>query len=159
VVLHFIYGSCPDVCPLHAELIAKVQKMVNTTPMRDQVQFLSITTDPARDTPEVLKTYGPAHGFDPHNWAFLTSGPEEPGKTRALVEQFSHRFDVTSSGVQIHGAVTHIIDREGQWRGNFHGLQFDPLNLVVFVNALVNDVHQAGHPQDEPLWDRIKGLF
>jgi protein SCO1/2 len=25
VVLNFIYGSCPDVCPLHSEKIAEVQ--------------------------------------------------------------------------------------------------------------------------------------
>ena len=157
VVLHFIYASCPDVCPLHAELIAKVQKMVNGTPMRDHVQFLSITTDPVRDTPGVLRAYGVAHGLDPQNWAFLTSGPEEPGKTRALVEQFGHRFDVTPSGIQVHGVVTHVIDREGQWRANFHGLQFDPTNLVLFVNALVNDVHPAG--QEKSLWESIKQLF
>jgi protein SCO1/2 len=154
VVLHFIYAICPDVCPLHAELIAKVQQMVNGTPM----QFLSIATDPVRDTPDVLRGFGLAHGLDPRNWAFLTSGPEEPDKTRALVEQFGHRFDVTPSGVQIHSVVTHVIDREGQWRANFHGLQFDPTNLVVFINALVNDVHQA-EQREKSLWESIKELF
>src|SRR3546814_12613561 len=46
VILHFIYASCPDVCPLHADLIGRIQEMVNQTPMRDQVQFVTITTDP-----------------------------------------------------------------------------------------------------------------
>uniref|UniRef100_UPI0013D81A57 SCO family protein n=2 Tax=Pseudomonadota TaxID=1224 RepID=UPI0013D81A57 len=73
VVLHFIYTSCPDVCPLHAEKIAEIQKMVNSTPMKDQVVFTSITTDPSKDTPDVLKAYGPAHGLDPVNWLFLTT--------------------------------------------------------------------------------------
>ncbi len=160
VVLHFIYASCPDVCPLHADLIAKVQEMVNGTPMRDRVQFLTITTDPVKDTSNVLRAYGIAHGLDPRNWAFLTSGPEEPDdRTRALVEQFGHRFDVTPSGIQIHGVVTHVIDREGQWRANFHGLNFDPTNLVVFVNALVNDVHQTARPPENSLWESIKQLF
>jgi protein SCO1/2 len=54
VVLHFIYTNCPDVCPLHAERIAEIQKMVNQTPMRELVQFVTITTDPERDTPEDL---------------------------------------------------------------------------------------------------------
>ena len=159
VVLHFIYASCTDVCPLHADLIAKVQEMVNATLMRDRVQFLSITTDPVRDTPDVLRAYGVAHGLDPQNWAFLTSGPDRPDATRALVEQFGHRFDVTPSGVQIHGVVTHIIDREGRWRANFYGLQFDPVNLLVFVNALVNDVHHAEDKPHDTWWERIKQLF
>ncbi|MCT9000280.1 SCO family protein [Chelativorans intermedius] len=36
VVLHFIYAGCPDVCPLHADLIGEMQEMVNVSPMKDQ---------------------------------------------------------------------------------------------------------------------------
>src|SRR3546814_4302301 len=55
----------------------------------DQVQFVTITTDPVNDTPEVLKAYGPAHGLDSTNWVFLTSGPGRPEVTRELVESRS----------------------------------------------------------------------
>src|SRR5713101_9328590 len=58
VVLHFIYASCPDICPLHSERIAEIQKMVNQSAMKAQVQFISITTDPANDGPEILRDYG-----------------------------------------------------------------------------------------------------
>ncbi len=34
VVLNFIYAGCKDLCPLHSELIAELQKMINLTPMR-----------------------------------------------------------------------------------------------------------------------------
>ncbi|WP_348984121.1 SCO family protein [Mesorhizobium mediterraneum] len=78
VVLHFIYASCQDVCPLHAEKIAEIQKMVNGTPMKGQVTFVTITTDPARDTPDVLRNYGPVHGLDSVNWLFLTTTPDQP---------------------------------------------------------------------------------
>ncbi len=139
VVLHFIYAGCPDACPLHADLIARVQAMVNRTPMRDLVRFITITTDPVNDTPEVLRAYGPAHGLDPANWVFLTSGPERPGATRALVERFGHKFSETEGGAQVHSVVTHVIDREGRWRANFHGLEFEPVNLVSYLNALTND--------------------
>src|SRR3546814_885221 len=54
VVLHFVYASCPDVCPLHAEKLAEVQAKVNLSPMKDMVQFVTITTDPAKDTADVL---------------------------------------------------------------------------------------------------------
>src|SRR3546814_8164252 len=50
VVMHFINAGCPDVCPLHADRIAEIQGMINQTPMKDRVQFISITTDPANDT-------------------------------------------------------------------------------------------------------------
>ena len=121
VVLHFIYTNCPDVCPLHAERIAKIQEMVNQTPMRELVQFVTITTDPAHDTPEVMREYGSAHGLDPVNWMFLTSGPDRPeDTTRKLAERFGHTFTQTEEGYQIHGVVTHVINREGRWQANFH---------------------------------------
>jgi protein SCO1/2 len=84
VVLWFIYASCPDVCPLQSEALAAVQGMVNQTPMRDLVRFIAITTDPANDGPDVLASYGKAHGLDPANFAFLTSGTDAPDATRAL---------------------------------------------------------------------------
>lgn len=156
VVLHFIYASCTDECPLHADLIARIQEKVNETPMRDRVEFVTITTDPVRDTSEVMKGYGRAHNLDPVNWVFLTSGPDRPEDTRNLVKRFGHQFKEIEGGVAIHGVVTHVIDREGNLRANFHGLAFDPVNLVVYVNALVNDLH----PEPEPsFWDRLGNWF
>ncbi len=159
VVLHFIYTRCPDVCPLHAQRIADVQEMVNQTPMKDQVQFISVTTDPENDTPEVLRDYGPVHGLDPTNWIFLTSGTDRPTATRELAKRYGHKFTKTEEGYQVHGVVTHVIGREGKWRANFHGLRFAPTNLVVFVNALANDVHRPKQRDDRSFWDRVHDLF
>ncbi len=143
VVLHFIYNRCPDVCPLHAERIAEVQEMVNQTRMKDMVQFVSVTTDPENDKAKVLRDYGPAHGLDPTNWIFLTSDPDRPAMTRELAKRYGHKFTKLEDGYQLHGVVTHVIDREGRWRANFHGLKFQPTNLVLFLNTLVNGVNDA----------------
>jgi len=160
VVLHFIYAGCPDVCPLHAEKIAEIQKMVNITPMRDQVEFVTITTDPKHDTAEVLRAYGDAHGLDSVNWAFLTSGPDRPeDTTRKLAEQFGHSFTPTDSGLQMHSVVTHVIDGERVLRANFHGLGFDPTNLVLFINGLVNANISHQEPQLPSIWERIRSMF
>lgn len=159
VVLLFVYTSCPDVCPLHAERIAEIQEMVNRTPMRELVQFVTITTDPANDTPDVLREYGPAHGLDPINWTFLTSGPDRPeDATRKLAERFGHKLTRTEDGYQIHGVVTHVIDRAGRWQANLHGLEFEPTSLVVYINALT---HEHGREQrGEPSWwEQIRSLF
>lgn len=160
IVLNFIYASCPDICPLHSERIAEVQTMVNETPMKGQVRFISVTTDPAGDTPEVLREYGPAHGLDPVNWAFLTKTPDHPeNATRRLAEAYGHKFTKTKDGYQVHGIVTHMIDREGRWRANFHGLKFQSVNLVLFVNALVNDVHPDQGHQKKSFWGRLRDWF
>jgi protein SCO1 len=155
VVLHFVYTSCPDVCPLHAERIAEIQEMVNRTPMRELVQFVTITTDPEHDTPEVMRDYGPAHGLDLVNWVFLTTTPGQPeDATRKLAERFGHGFTETEDGYQVHGVVTHVIGREGRWRANFHGLEFEPTNVVVYINGLTNAHGSEGHPEPS-WWERI----
>ncbi|MBI4273548.1 MAG: SCO family protein [Rhizobiales bacterium] len=160
VVVHFIYAGCPDICPLHADRIADVQAMVNQSPMKDVVRFVSITTDPKNDTPDVLRAYGGIHGLDAANWLFLTTTPNQPeDTTRKLAEQFGHKFQKTENEYQIHGIVTHVIDKDGRWRANFHGLKFEPANLVVFINALVNDDHKPHGHDERGMWDRLKRLF
>lgn len=154
VVLHFIYTSCPDVCPLHTERIAEIQAMVDSTPMKDRVRFVTITTDPSKDTPEVLRDYGTARGLDTANWLFLTTAPDQPeDTTRKLAESFGHKFTKTEDGLQMHGIVTHVIDKDGRWKANFHGLKFDPVNLVTFVNALTNDVGVPHGREKKSWWD------
>jgi protein SCO1/2 len=152
VVLTFIYTSCPDVCPLHTERIAELQGMINVTPMKDRVEFVTITTDPTRDTPDVMRAYAQAHGLDLANWLFLrTTADQAEDATRKLAEAFGHRFDKAADGVQMHGVITHIIDQDGRWRANFHGLEFQPVNLVTFVNALTNKA-QKPHPHAQKRW-------
>jgi protein SCO1/2 len=160
IVLHFIYTQCPDVCPLHSEKIAEIQKMINITPMKEQVEFISITTDPNNDGPDVLRSYGELHGLDPANWQFLTKRNSDPENvTRKLAERFGHGFDKTKDGMQLHGIVTHVIDQNGRWRGNFHGLEFSDVNLVQFVNGLINV--QVPHHENESssFWARIRSWF
>ncbi|THK35350.1 SCO family protein [Ensifer sp. MPMI2T] len=158
VVLNFVYTNCPDVCPLHAERIAEIQKMINQTPMKEMVEFVTITTDPKHDAGPVLHDYGKAHGLDPQNWVFLTSAPDKAeDSTRKIAEAYGLKFTEGEGGMQMHGIVTHVIDQDGHLRARFHGLKFEPVNLLVFVNALTNRT-QWPHPHPEPsLWDKLKG--
>jgi protein SCO1/2 len=141
VVLHFIYASCPDVCPLLSEKIAGLQQQVNETPMRDLVEFVAITTDPAHDTPEVMRAYGEQHGLDPANWRFLTSGADRPDATRELAKSYGLEFTPMPDGMQMHGLVTHVIDKSGRLRARLHGLKYEDVNAILYINALTNDTH------------------
>ena len=141
VVLNFVYTNCPDVCPLHSEAIASIQEAINATPMKDLVQFVTITTDPERDTLAVMLTYGPTHGLDPVNWVFLTSGPDKPVVTRGLAGRYGLKFTPSKDGYQMHGVVTHLIDKSGNLRARYHGLKFNETNMIVHINALTNDYH------------------
>lgn len=157
VVLHFIYAGCPDICPLHAEKIAEIQELIEATPMKELVQFITITTDPANDTKEVLNAYGPDHGLESSNWKFLTiNDGQEEARTRALAAEFGHKFKPLDDGLQAHGVVTHVIDQGGRWAANLYGLKFEPVNLVLYVNGLINNAQ----PHSEPdFWDRLWKLF
>lgn len=74
-------------------------------------------------------------------------------------ERFGHGFTVAKSGYQMHGIVTHVIDGRGTWAANFHGLGFETANLVVYLDALVND--HGGHAEARPAgrWDRFRAHF
>jgi protein SCO1 len=141
VVLWFAYQRCPDVCPLHSEAIANVQAMVNRTPMRDLVRFVTITTDPENDMPESFAGYGASRGLDPVNWTMLTSGPGKPEATREIARQFGLLFTPKGEDYQMHGVVTHIIDKSGHLRARYHGLKFDPATMLVHIKAFSNDSH------------------
>jgi protein SCO1/2 len=141
VVLSFVYTNCSDVCPLHSAAIASIQKSINQTPMKNLVQFITITTDPLRDTPVVMQDYGSVHGLDPVNWVFLTSGPDQPGKTRKIARRYGLEFTLSKDGYQMHGGVTHLIDKGGNLRARYHGLKFNETNMIVHINALTNDYH------------------
>src|SRR3984957_18795342 len=55
-LLFFGYASCPDQCPMHmASLGAALQKLPRD--ITDQVKLVFVTTDPARDSPAVLRRW------------------------------------------------------------------------------------------------------
>jgi protein SCO1 len=55
-LLFFGYARCPDQCPLHMANIAVSLKRIPTA-LADQVKVVFVTTDPARDSPSVLRSW------------------------------------------------------------------------------------------------------
>ncbi len=160
VVLNFIYAGCLDVCPLHSEKIAEIQGLLNQSPMKDMVQFVTVTTDPERDTADVMEGYGETHGLDPVNWIFLTGKPGEPADaTRVLARAYGLEFTETEDGQQMHGVVTHVIDRGGRLAAKFHGLRFEPVNMVLYVNGLINNAHAPKPVANKSWWDWLTDWF
>ncbi|NJO34502.1 MAG: SCO family protein [Rhodospirillales bacterium] len=139
IILNFVFAACTDVCPLHSDLIGRLQG--ETKALRDKLQFITITTHPEFDTAEILKPYGAIHGLDPKNWMFLTSGPERPTETRELAESYGVKFTPVGNGQFVHGVVTHVIDQNGVLRARYHGLKFNLMNLIVHVNTLISEYH------------------
>lgn len=75
VAVNIIYTSCVDECPLETARLAEVQRLLAGRVGRD-VHFYSITIDPDRDTPKVLKAYAEKFGVGP-GWLFLTGKKQD----------------------------------------------------------------------------------
>jgi protein SCO1 len=75
VVIDFIYTHCVDACPLETARLVQVQKMLGDEVGKD-IFFYSITIDPKRDTPAVLKDYAEKYHVGP-GWTFLTGKKSE----------------------------------------------------------------------------------
>ena len=67
-VVAFIFTECPDVCPVITQSLKLVQDGLSDADVQE-VEFISISVDPRRDTPERLATFTELHGVD---WPHLT---------------------------------------------------------------------------------------
>ncbi len=54
-VLHFGFTHCPVICP--TTMFEVAERMRELGPLADAIQFVFVTVDPERDTPEYLRQY------------------------------------------------------------------------------------------------------
>ena len=79
VVLSFIYTSCSDVngCPLATYVLSQVQKrLAKDERTTANVRLVSVSFDPANDTPQVMADYGRHFRHHAVDWRFLTAESE-----------------------------------------------------------------------------------
>ena len=135
VAVTFIYASCPDVCPMLTDKLARVQDELGSD-FGSKIAFVSITTDPERDTPEVLKGYAEAFEANLAGWSFLTGEP-------AAVLDVAHRYGVAvakaADGQVDHTMLTTLIDRQGTMRVQYLGYRFDEEEFRRDLESLVNE--------------------
>ena len=80
VLVSFVYTTCNGVCPLTTQALARVQKTLEEAKLWGKsVEFVSITLDPKRDTPEVLSDYAQALRRRPRRLAL----PDRLARTRS----------------------------------------------------------------------------
>ncbi|WP_028623232.1 SCO family protein [Pseudomonas sp. Ant30-3] len=70
VLLNVIFTHCTDACPLITQKLKQVREVLGDK--ADVITFISLTSDPLRDTPAVLKAYTLKQGVDGPHWLFLT---------------------------------------------------------------------------------------
>ncbi|MBI3163908.1 MAG: SCO family protein [Chloroflexi bacterium] len=78
----FTYTHCPPPCYNSNETIREIQSRLDEVELNGiAVSFVTISIDPERDTPDVLKTYGESFGADFAQWKFATTTNRELLKT------------------------------------------------------------------------------
>lgn len=118
VVLTFLYTSCPDVCPLTADLLAAADRQLGERAR--QVTYVIVSLDPERDTPEARRTFLARHRL-PDGRSHYLSGPAEElqrlwrahGVSRAPDEPHAHD---EATGEVTHTDVLFLIDADGNER-------------------------------------------
>ncbi|MBE9575407.1 SCO family protein [Flavobacterium proteolyticum] len=72
-VVEFFFSTCPTICPKMNESMLQLQNEFYGNP---NFGIASITIDPAKDTPQILKEHANLLGVKHYNWHFLTGDKE-----------------------------------------------------------------------------------
>jgi protein SCO1 len=134
VAVTFIYNECPDICPLLTQKMVQVQDEL-AADFGAKVAFVSISLDPAHNTPDVFKDYAQFWGARLDGWSFLTGSVEA---VRDVTRHYGVLFAKKADGSVDHTQLTTLVDAEGQMRVQYLGARFDPEEFRRDLMSLVD---------------------
>ncbi len=126
-IADFIFTTCRGPCPIISTRMSELQKPLS----KHDVHFVSITVDPATDTPEVLRAYADKLRKEPFRWDFLT-GPVE-----AITSLSREGFKLGIAEEQeagsgpVHSTRFVLVDRRGTIRGYYDALAPDGVTKLL----------------------------
>ena len=139
LLLTLIYTRCPfpDFCPRVSHEFAEIDHQLLSDPAHyGKTHLLSISFDPAHDTPKVLRAYGfsCAGSKDPalfQRWEFAAIPQGE-------LQEFANYFALTykeEGGTITHSLSTAVIAPDGKILKWYHGADWQALDLLQDVAA------------------------
>ena len=136
VAINLIYTNCEYSCPLETARLAQVQKILGDRVGKD-IFFYSISIDPERDTPQVLKAYAEKFHAGP-GWTFLTGKKQD-------IDLISRRLGLWSPPAQTRdGHTPHLLignEATGQWMRDSAG--DNPRFLANLIGNFIGDWKSA----------------
>ncbi len=135
VLVSFVYTTCTGVCPGTTAAIARIQDVLKEEKLwGTSVEFVSITLDPKRDTPEVLRQYGQLFRADLAAWHFLTGPPE---RIQAVIADWGMWVKPGPTGALDHPSRVFLLDPKGRER-EIYSLEFlKPSDVLKDVLGLI----------------------
>jgi protein SCO1/2/putative membrane protein len=114
-VVDFIFTRCPGPCPIMTSKMVALSKALTSPDLR----FVSISVDPAFDTPAVLKQYAEARGATDPRFIFLT------GERRVIYPLAERGFKLVAQPAGARAPILHderflLVDGGGNVRGVYH---------------------------------------
>ena len=96
VLINVIYTHCKDACPLITQKLNEVRALLGEQFGRD-VHFVSLTSDPERDSPAALRAFADKQNADLSGWTFLTGPPKNVEHILKKLGQFSQNVEEHST--------------------------------------------------------------
>jgi cytochrome oxidase Cu insertion factor (SCO1/SenC/PrrC family) len=147
-LLGFIYTTCtdPDGCPLAYRVFdALKEEIAQAAHLRGKVRFVTLSFDPARDTPEVMRGYAGSRAVDKGaglRWYFLTT--RSARELMPLVEGFGQDIVTVidrSSGKPrrelAHVLKVFLIDPAGEVREIYSSSFLHPRTVLNDIETLL----------------------
>ncbi|MCD0468006.1 SCO family protein [Flavobacterium sp. ENC] len=112
-VLEFFFTTCPSICPKMNLSMLEIEKTFFGNP---NFGIVSITIDPAHDTPQILKDHAKLLGVKSSNWNFLT------GDKAVIMDLSNKGFNLyAGENAKVNGGFEHsglfaLIDKDGNIR-------------------------------------------
>jgi cytochrome oxidase Cu insertion factor (SCO1/SenC/PrrC family) len=140
-LLSFVYTYCTDPigCPLAYATFDTVKRRVLADPaLRGQVRLVSLSFDPANDTPEAMRAYGGEHarGVD-LPWHFLTTYSTK--LLKPILDDFGQDVEIeldakgAPTRARTHMLKVFLLDRQGQVREIYS-------TAFLHVDVILNDI-------------------
>ena len=131
-LVEFIYTNCPDICPTTTQKMVQLKSdLEKSNVFGKEIEFVTITIDPYRDTPEVLQKYMNAFEIpNSDNWIFLTGDKEnikaDQKKIREVAESLQFQYKDPGNGQFVHTSFTYLINENNKYISKFPmGEEFD----------------------------------
>ena len=131
-IADFIFTHCPGPCPRMTSQMRKIQDAINPD---ENIRLVSITVDPKRDTPDVLKTYAQQFKARESQWSFLTG-------TQDHLNQLSrHAFKLGDVDDNLeHSTKFALVDKFGRLRGYYSGTSSEVIpQLIADAKGLLKE--------------------
>lgn len=139
-VITMIYGSCTTACPVLVNDARRIDRAVPEA-IRDDLQVVIVSFDPARDTPERMADYADDYDVDAERWHFLHG---EPADIRTLAAILGVRYRDNGDGTFDHSNVVTLLDAQGLIAERSEGLARPVEPIVKALRKLESDGQAAG---------------